>query len=385
MKHKKALYLYHCSLPFAAIGLIGFVGVLIYTGGEYSHTIPPVHISDFLPNIIIALIFLFLTCLSLFIRSFSKSDAFVDEYGNSTKSYSSLSGSERRQVDLINIAGNESILSTAEFKSMLFSGSINAQAELNHMIGLNNIKEEVEKLNSLYEYGEQTTLSSKHMCFLGNPGTGKTSVAKIITGILFQYRQIKKNELIYLDAATLLSSSNPVKKTQLILQKSHERVLFIDEAYALAFDRTYGPEILALILNAMENYRNSLVIIFAGYKEEMKYLFAMNSGLQSRFGKYFFFEDYDQFQMMQIFTRMADAKHFRIHPDAAKKLMQLFVWNKCLPSFANGRTVRKIFENTINNHYYNLSTGRIDAETDQLIMAEDIKEHSEEDNYFSSF
>lgn len=384
MKHKRALYRYNLSLLFASIGMIGLIASILHAcfiinrNANFNPT-------TLIPNGIFAFVMLLVICISLNIRRSSKLDAFTDEFGNSTRNYSTLSGSERRKVDLINISKNESILPTSELKSMIFPGSTDALNELNDMIGLSTVKQEVKKMSALYEYHQQDVLSAKHMCFLGSPGTGKTSVAKIITGILYKYNQIQKNELVYLDAATLLSSSNPLKKTQLILQKSHNRVLFIDEAYALAFDKAYGPEILALILNTMENYRSSLVVIFAGYREEMKCLFAMNSGLQSRFGKYFFFEDYNQFEMMQIFEKLANQHEYLIHENARQKLMQVFIWNKCLKSFANGRTVRKLYEDTINNHYFNLSNHILDADYEKIIMAIDVEEHFEEDNYFSSF
>lgn len=279
------------------------------------------------------------------------------------------------------MAENQTILSEAEFSSMLHPGSKNPDKELNDLIGLENVKETVEKLKAQMQFNNRKNNKAFHMCFLGNPGTGKTTVAKILTGILYKNKYIKKNEYICTDSATIMSAHDS-RKMKLILNKAHNRVLFIDEAYALAYDTSgAGQQILAMLLNEMENSRDNMIVILAGYKNEMKMLFQLNEGLASRINTYLFFEDYDQAEMGEILKGLATKDGYLIESDAFEMLINVLLYKKCLPSFANGRTVRKTYEKTLQNHYYNLSSGKLDKSYRFTITKEDVSDNDLEDKY----
>lgn len=322
--------------------------------------------------------------LIIFSKNFrikARQDYEFDKYGNSKKKYSSLSQEDRKVIDMAIMAENQTILSEAEFSSMLHPGSKNPDKELNDLIGLENVKETVEKLKAQMQFNDRKNSKAFHMCFLGNPGTGKTTVAKILTGILYKNKYIKKNEYICTDSATIMSAHDS-RKMKLILNKAHNRVLFIDEAYALAYDTSgAGQQILAMLLNEMENSRDNMIVILAGYKNEMKMLFQLNEGLASRINTYLFFEDYDQAEMGEILKGLATKDGYLIESDAFEMLINVLLYKKCLPFFANGRTVRKTYEKTLQNHYYNLSSGKLDKSYRFTITKEDVSDNDLEDKY----
>lgn len=307
-----------------------------------------------------------------------------DQYGNSTKTYGSLSAQERKQIDMVVMAEEQSILPDREYQTMIHTGSKDPDKELENMTGLEDVKNKIKELKAEMEYTNKKDRHAFHSCFLGNPGTGKTTIAKILTGFLYKYQYIKKNEFICTDASSILASGNPTKKIQLILRKSHGKVIFIDEAYSFAFDRTgKAAEALAILINEMENSRNNITIILAGYKKEMRYLFDLNSGLKSRINSYLFFEDYDQYELMDILHTMLESKKMSITPQAEDKAMKIILWQKCLPDFANARTVRTLVENAISKHYFNLSNNYILSDKKNEIQDIDIVEQEKIDNYFS--
>lgn len=314
----------------------------------------------------------------------ARQEAENDKYGNKKKDYKYLSAQERKIIDMAITVENEQALSDAEYRTMIKPGIKNPDEVLKNLIGLKDVKQKIKELKAQMEYVNKKDRHTFHMCYLGNPGTGKTTVAGIITGYLYKYKFIKKNEYVCTDASSIMSSSYASRKMKLILQKSHGKVLFIDEAYAFAYN-AIGNEILAMLLNEMENSRNDITVIFAGYKKEMKMLFNMNSGLQSRINTYIFFEDYDQNEMDEILHVFAKQKNIKITEEANEEFIKIFIWKKCQPTFANARTVRKIFENALSKHYYNLSAGIIDKSMKDTIMLEDIEDNSQEDEYFTEF
>lgn len=316
-----------------------------------------------------------------FVRKAARQALSSDEYGNKTRTYKDMSKQERLYIDLLTTAQDEQLLSTAEYTSMIKPGAQNPTEALNSLIGLKEVKQKVSELEAQMNYTKKDERQAFHMCFLGNPGTGKTTVSKIMAGFLYKYKYIKKNQYIYTDASNIIACSDPTRKMKLILQKSHGNLIFIDEAYCF-YQSRQGYEALTLLLNEMENSRNNMIIILAGYKKEMKELFSMNSGLQSRFNTYLFFEDYTQNEMMDILHYIADGKHYKISPAAEKLFIDEFIWQKCLPSFANARTVRKIFENTLSRHFYNLKNNIITLDKKYIICKEDVVTSLKKDNYF---
>lgn len=282
-------------------------------------------------------------------------------------SYNKLSMQERRRIEKENILKEEKLLSTLEYKNTLRKGSDNPDQDLNQLIGLSELKKEIFK----FEYALNKNALNLHMCFLGNPGTGKTTMAAIITGLLYRYKYIKENEYIYVDGNFFKSSSDPIERTKLLLVKAKKKVLFIDEAYALVQGNySLGQQIIATLLNEMENNRTDLIIILAGYQKEMKQLFLSNSGLASRVKNYFVFEDYNLIELQNIFTQMVYKNQLAISSNALEKFTDLIEKEKKKSSFANARTVRNIVENALLEHQYNLKNNLIS--TPYMLQPEDI-------------
>lgn len=328
------------------------------------------------------LIGLFLFKISGNLRRESRQALQTDEYGNRVRGYKELSKQERNFIDVLTIAQDEQLLSEAEFKTMVKDGSKHPEEDLNNLIGLNKVKMKINELEAQMDFLDKKERKAFHMCFLGNPGTGKTTVSKILTGFLYKYKFIKSNKFIYTDATNIIASSDPVRKMKLILKRSHNTLLFIDEAYCFCGNRQ-GYEALTLLLNEMENNRDNLIIILAGYKKEMKELLNLNSGLKSRINTYLFFEDYTHYEMELILEKIAEEDDMTISKDARNSFVNQFIWQKCQPSFANGRTVRKIYENAKSKHYYNLKKKIIPDDCRYTFMTEDIVDSVEEDNYLS--
>lgn len=306
----------------------------------------------------------------------------VDEYGNSRKTYQSLSKSERHAIDLATIRENEQALSDTEFKTMLKKGSDNPDVDLENIIGLDDVKIKLLELKVQMEYLGQGNTNAFHMCFLGNPGTGKTTMASIFTGYLFVNHYLKKNEYIYTDAASIMSSADPVKRLQLILQKAHGRVLFLDEAYSFIYDNSgIGSKLIALLLNTMENNRNDMTFILAGYKNEMREMINMNPGLKSRINTYLFFHDYSLIELRDIAEHFVAMKKMEISEEALAEVMQIVEDERDTDNFANARSVRKVIDEAVSRHYLNLKMGI--TETEKIIQPQDIVCNQEEREFFN--
>lgn len=379
MKKNSTLKFYN-SIFLSLIGLLIIcVGVYLLVENYLNNTLNT-QIS-IIGVAIIIMGFILIFCMK-YVRISSRAQMNLGNYDK--QNYNNISDKERKRMDMLNMIEDNQILPWYEYEHNMVQKVYDYPEDiLTDLIGLDNVKTKIIELESQMKHEKKENRKAFHMCFLGNPGTGKTTVAKIIASYLVKYKNIKSKELIVTDAASILACSNPLRKLTLILQKANNKVLFIDEAYTFAFDKR-GQECLALLINQIENSRANMSIILAGYKKEMKYLFDMNSGLQSRINTYFFFKDYDQFEMKQIFDKLAANKKIIISDAAQEKLMKIYIWKRIQPQFANGRTVRKIFEDAMLRHYYNLENGIIDKKSKNILCEEDIIETSEEEeNYFS--
>ena len=254
--------------------------------------------------------------------------------------------------------------------------------ELNQLIGLQNVKKELLKLNAKvnYQYDRlsrnifDSNATNLHMCFYGNPGTGKTTVARIVTSILYNMGYIKRNKCIEINANEFKGGAigETAMKTKIILRNSINKVLFIDEAYAL-FDKRdgFGQEAVDTIIKEMEDNRQNMVIIFAGYKKEMQDFINMNEGLKSRISRYIEFENYNTIELCKIFTNMLHKEHLRINTDAFVEIIKIFKEMQLQNNFSNGRFVRNIFEEILEEHAYNVSEGLANKD---FISLNDISE-----------
>ena len=248
----------------------------------------------------------------------------------------------------------------------IVDGFYDPSYEMNKLIGLANVKKELLKLNAKvnFKYDRisrniyDSSNMNLHMCFFGNPGTGKTTVARIVTSILYNMGYIKKNKCIEINANELKGSKigETAIKTKVILRNSINKVLFIDEAYALLDNKGgFGQEAVDTIIKEMEDNKKNMVIIFAGYKNEMKEFIKMNEGLKSRISRYIEFENYNTVELCRIFASMLHQNDLKIDTNAFTKAAFIFKEMQLQNNFSNGRFVRNLYEELLEEHAYNVA------------------------------
>ena len=231
--------------------------------------------------------------------------------------------------------------------------------ELNEYIGLDTVKKEVESLINLVtvqkmrkENGLPVNDLSLHMVFSGNPGTGKTMVARLMARIYKSLGILSKGHLVEVDRSGLVAGyvGQTAIKTGEAIQKAMGGVLFIDEAYALPNrgGNDYGQEAVDTLLNAMEDHRDALIVIVAGYTELMEEFVHSNPGLESRFNRFLNFPDYTVQEMMDIFDMRCRKSGYELAEDARGLLRSLLaLLSLDVKGFGNARGVRNLFERTV--------------------------------------
>ncbi len=236
-------------------------------------------------------------------------------------------------------------------------------ASLNELVGLEKVKKTLHELVDYMSLRNKTDeLSLKnvnlHMVFLGNPGTGKTTVARIIVDILYHLKYIRQNKLIEVTTKDLVAEyvGQTAPKTMGVIERALGGVLFIDEAYALASkgnQNSYNAEAIATLIKAMEDYRDNLVVIFAGYTKEMQEFLDSNSGIVSRVGYTLEFDDYTEDELVQIFEGMMKKAGFVVEEEAYERLREIIRENIGTKNFGNARFIRNVYEKTIIKHASN--------------------------------
>lgn len=238
------------------------------------------------------------------------------------------------------------------------------QEELDSYVGLRSVKDKVNELIAFHEIQKlreiehlKNAKSTLHMAFIGNPGTGKTTVARLIGRMYKQIGLLSKGHFIEVSRTDLIAGyqGQTALKVKKVIEKAKGGVLFIDEAYSITENSnsdSYGRECLTELTKALEDYREDLVVIVAGYKEPMKQFFESNPGLKSRFNTFIDFEDYDENQLFNIFENMCAKADYELSFDLKQNVLDYFqkqVNNK-EEHFSNGRLSRNLYEELIMNH-----------------------------------
>lgn len=239
----------------------------------------------------------------------------------------------------------------ADIDTKVMKGSDNSEKDLQSMIGLSSVKQQIEKLENRMKFYGTSNNNGNHMVFMGAAGTGKTTVARIVTKILYDIGYIKKNQYIEISGDYLRSGDT--QRANAILEYSYGGVLFIDEAYLLYNKNGQSMDATGVLLKAMEDHRSDFVVILAGYEEQMTKLLASNEGFTSRIKHTIYFPDYTEQEMLDIFKYFIsnyNNKKYTITEEASNLLLELFSLEKKSKSFGNARTVRNCVDGVMD--YY---------------------------------
>ncbi len=247
------------------------------------------------------------------------------------------------------------------------------------LVGLAPVKQRIRDIAALLvidklraTFGLQAQAPSLHMCFTGNPGTGKTTVALRMAQILHRLGYVRKGHVVSVTRDDLVGQyiGHTAPKTKDVLKKAMGGVLFIDEAYYLyrpENERDYGQEAIEILLQVMENQRDDLVVILAGYKDRMDTFFQSNPGMSSRIAHHIDFPDYGSAELLAIADRMLEAQHYRFADGARAAFEQYLARRMQQPHFANARSVRNALERARLR-----AASRLYAEPDRVLSADDL-------------
>ena len=263
--------------------------------------------------------------------------------------------------------------------------------QLEDLVGLEEVKKDVKNLMNLVKVRklrQENDLPvppmSLHMVFMGNPGTGKTTVARLVSGLYAAIGVLSKGQLVEVDRSGLVAGyvGQTALKTQEVIKSALGGVLFIDEAYSLSSggENDFGREAIETILKAMEDHRDDLIVIVAGYTGPMENFLSSNPGLESRFNKYFFFPDYNGEQLMAIFRKQCEKNGYRMSEEAEKAAVALFtqLYEERSENFGNGRDVRNCFEDMIVRQSNRVAAMEAPTKEDLMaVLPEDLQDPEE--------
>ncbi|OQM44538.1 stage V sporulation protein K [Anoxybacillus sp. UARK-01] len=261
------------------------------------------------------------------------------------------------------------------------------QTELDQLIGLENVKKIVKEIYAwLYinkrrkDQGLKSNKQALHMIFKGNPGTGKTTVARLLGKLFFEMNVLSKGHFIEAERADLVGEyiGHTANKTRDLIKKARGGILFIDEAYSLARggEKDFGKEAIDTLVKGMEDYCEDLVVILAGYPAEMDYFLSLNPGLPSRFPLMIEFPDYTVDELIHIAKQMLREREYEFTFEAERKLyhhIEELLHTKKERKFSNGRYIRNLIEKAIRKQAVRLLyEGRYDKKELTLIRDRDL-------------
>ncbi|SHI38574.1 AAA family ATPase [Propionispora hippei] len=260
--------------------------------------------------------------------------------------------------------------------------------ELDALIGLTEVKKLVREIYAFLEIQKRrekehliTEPLVLHMIFKGNPGTGKTTVARILGKVFCEMGVLSRGHLLEVERADLVGEyiGHTAQKTREQLKKAYGGILFIDEAYSLARggEKDFGKESIDVLVKAMEDHKNELILILAGYRDEMDGFLQANPGLHSRFPIHINFLDYTQEELLAISEQMCNKRQYRFTKEAKLALLRLLIRpsSENVEHFGNARTVRNIIERAIRRQAVRLMAKQVTTREDLVTLeAEDLLE-----------
>ena len=261
----------------------------------------------------------------------------------------------------------------------------NSLEELDKLIGLEGVKTQLKRIRAILLKNKNSNEKlNLHMCFYGNPGTGKTVVARLMADIFYETGVLPTNKLIETDRSGLCGQyvGQTAPLTHKKVKEAMGGVLFIDEAYTLCADSSgedYGKEAIAALLKDMEDYKGKFCVILAGYKEEMEKMLALNPGFDSRINRKIDFPDYSLDEQIQIFDTMLTKKNYEITDEAKNKLLAILELQSKSQHFANARTVRNILDELVEiQAVRTMEDEKPENDSERVIRIEDVEQYYNE-------
>ena len=251
-------------------------------------------------------------------------------------------------------------------------------SELNEMIGLGKIKKQINNLVSLLKFNKRANIDiskfNLHMVFTGNPGTGKTTVARLFSDILYNLGYTKKNKLVEVSAKDLIAEyvGQTAGKTYNVLKSAFGGVLFIDEAYSIVetgSNSSFASDCMTTILKVLEDQKDNLIVIFAGYEKQMEKFIKFNPGLKSRIGYTIKFDDYTSQELIDIFKQLVEKNNLKITDEALKKVEGIIETSKKVEDFGNARYINQIYQDILIEHSRNVEN--IENDENLMVITED--------------